>query len=247
MKIRVYFVSILLIAAFLSSCGKGAELGEKDDTSLALSKKEVHELLDSVSLVPENRYNEWDGWDEDDSGRWPLDKCVRDEETALDIGGVLLNRYQEDGFFSEYTLQLIEYQEGPGGWMITYGKENDSNGTDATVRFFIRRDNAQVEKIWIGEEEYDLSRKEGETADLIEPCIPDAETALQYGNALLQQYQRDGYFPRYIPQMIEYQEDPLIWIICYWEDLGPDALSATVSFAFYGKDGQVICIWSCEG
>ena len=247
MKIRVYFVSILLIAAFLSSCGKGAELGEKDDTSLALSKKEVHELLDSVSLVPENRYNEWDEWDEDDVDRWPLDKCVRDEETALDIGGVLLNRYQEDGFFSEYTLQLIEYQEGPGGWMITYGKENDSNGTDATVRFFIRRDNAQVEKIWIGEEEYDLSRKEGETADLIEPCIPDAETALQYGNALLQQYQRDGYFPRYIPQMIEYQEDPLIWIICYWEDLGPNALSATVSFAFYGKDGQVICIWGCEG
>lgn len=258
--------------------GEFAE-GQDGIASTGLAEETVQELLNRVSAVPESQRNEWE------RATAPCirseDVCVPDAETALALGSVLLTRYQKQGFFSGALPQEIAYQEDPAIWILSCGSDPDQPNSAATVRFAIRRDNAQVVRIWLGKEE-DGKSSSGEAVSapfvlssekkesllrqirllpenerncweqisdsciFTEPCIPDAETALYYGNALLQHFQREGFYPRYIPQWVMYQTDPVIWIVSCWEDLGPATLSSTVSFAISETDAEIICIWLGE-
>lgn len=93
---------------------------------------------------------------------------------------------------------------------------------------------------------YNIWERESEDCILHLDCVPDAESALLFGDALLRQFQRDGSFPRYAPHQISYQADPEIWIISCWEDLGPYSTSASVNFAIRADDAQVVSIYLGE-
>ena len=93
---------------------------------------------------------------------------------------------------------------------------------------------------------YNEWERENEDCILHLDCVPDAESALLFGDALLRQFQRDGSFHNYAPQQISYQADPEIWIISCWEDLGPDSTSASVNFAIRADDAQVVSIYLSE-
>ena len=93
---------------------------------------------------------------------------------------------------------------------------------------------------------YNIWERENEDCILHLDCVPDAESALLFGDALLKQLQRDGSFHNYAPHQISYQADPEIWIISCWEDLGPDSTSASVNFAIRADDAQVVSIYLGE-
>ncbi len=93
---------------------------------------------------------------------------------------------------------------------------------------------------------YNEWERENEDCILHLDCVPDAESALLFGDALLKQFQRDGSFHNYAPHQISYQADPEIWIISCWEDLGPYSTSASVNFAIRADDAQVVSIYLSE-
>ena len=279
MKLGFCLIAIILLFAILPGCGR-AERGENREATnhSGMTEAKGKELLSNVTAVAENRRNEWETLDE--IYLRTGEECVPDAETALDFLNVLLRRYQKSGFFCGYTPQLIEYQEEPGIWVITCRKGYDGEKVGAEMCFAIRRDNARVICIWLGEGESEAIQREetgeapaltdeeraaliqnvcvlgeneqnlwervDESRKFTEPCIPDAETALQYGNVLLRRFQRAGDYQRFVPQRIKYQEEPFVWIVACWEDV-EDQLGASVSFAISAKDGQVLAIiWYFE-
>lgn len=275
---RNYFVLFLFLCFSLVLSGCAKTENSDQDRDAALSEERMQALLDNVREQSEFFYNEWERMD-------PFvdrtaDVCVPDAETALDLGNVLLIQFQKRGFFPGAIPQKIAYQEDPSIWIISCWNESAPDEPRATVSFAIRKDNAQVVKIWLdepntgtagdaapgaaclltdkkrellissvrvlSESEKNYWEQIEERCLFTEPCVPDAETALLYGNALLEKYQRDKFFPNYLPQLIYYQKDPTIWILSYWEDLGPYTISACVSFAISETDAQVIAIWVGE-
>lgn len=123
-------------------------------------------------------------------------------------------------------------------------------GKDAQGSFFQLTDEKRELIInsvrFLSESEKNSWEQVEERCIFTEPCVPDAETALLYGNALLRRFQRAGYYPRYLPQLIYYQTEPLVWVISCWEDLEPYTISACVDFAICGADAQVIGHWVGE-
>ncbi len=242
------------------------------------NEEKIQALLDNIREQDEDFYNVWERMDP--YADRTADVCVPDAETALDLGNVLLNQFQKRGFFPGAIPQQIAYQDDPSIWIISCWPESAPDKPHATVSIAIRKDNAQVEKMWLDEPNAG-SAEEAATGDaclltdekreliissvrilseseknyweqieerclFTEPCVPDAETALLYGNALLRRFQREGLYPRYLPQLIKYQTEPLVWVVVYWEDLGPYTISACVDFAISDMDAQVIAIWVGE-
>ena len=267
---------LILISVFLPACGQEENAADRDRADRGvLTVEKQKELMNKVKVMPEWERNEWENLDE--TGYFTGEEFVPDAETAIELGTVLLRRFQKSGFFSGYALQRVEYQDEPAIWVISCWRDADAEESGAKVCFAMRRDNAQVVCIWLGEEGTEAKPGEGaaernrltdenkaallqnvrklpeserncweridDSRRFTEPCVPDAETAMFYGYALLQRFQREGYFPREVPQLIMYQEDPLIWIVSCWEDVGPDVLCADECFVISASDAQVIAFY----
>ena len=246
------------------------EADELTENRNGLREAEIQELVNNVKVLHESFYNEWERENEDCILH---SDCVPDAESAWQLGNLLLMRFQKAGYSLGYSVQLIAYQDDPEVWILSCRKDMDSDAVDGSLCFAIREDDAQVLCIWqspeidwndaergkrrgqeevlreiryLPEAQYNVWEQIDEDLVLAEACIPDAESALLFGNALLKQFQRDGSFPKYAPHQISYQADPGIWIISCWEALGPDSTSASVSFAIRADDAQVVSIYLGE-
>lgn len=247
-----------------------SETYERSGNPYELSEVELQELMNDVKILHESFYNEWER--EDESCLLHLD-CVPDAETALILGNLLLTQFQKTGHCPGYSVQLISYQEDPEVWIISCWKNADTVAEDNSLSFAIRKDDAQVLCTWLSteitrddtgrakireqeealrkirylkEEQYNNWKQVDDDFVITEKWIPDAESALLFGDTLLRQYQREGAFPKYTPQQISYQADPEIWIISCWEDLGPESTSSSVSFAIRADDAQVVSVYLSE-
>lgn len=71
-------------------------------------------------------------------------------------------------------------------------------------------------------------------------CVTGKETAICIGNALLSQFQNQGYFPAYTLQEVFNDVEREIWVLSYWKAM---CVGSTFSIAINKKDGQVIHMW----
>lgn len=71
-------------------------------------------------------------------------------------------------------------------------------------------------------------------------CVPDKESAIYIGNAVLSQFQNQGYFPNYTLQEIFNDIDREVWILSYWESM---CVGSSFSIAISKKDSQIIRMW----
>ena len=142
--------------------------------------------------------------------------------------GLVQNEMSQDAAASTFQNEVDEFTAGQNGLRESEKQE--------------LLNNVKV----LHESCYNVWERENEDCILHLDCVPDAESALLFGDALLKQFQRDGSFHNYAPHQISYQADPEIWIISCWEDLGPDSTSASVNFAIRADDAQVVSIYLGE-
>ena len=76
-------------------------------------------------------------------------------------------------------------------------------------------------------------------------CISDKQTAISIGEALLLNFQNQGYFPNYELQTVFYDTEDGIWILSFWESKD-NYVGSEFSLAISEKDGQVIKMWVGE-
>ena len=76
-------------------------------------------------------------------------------------------------------------------------------------------------------------------------CVPDKETAANIGNAILECYQKQGYFKDYILQYIFYDTEDEIWILGFWEK-DSKYPGGGYNMAISKKDAKVILKWGSE-
>jgi len=70
-------------------------------------------------------------------------------------------------------------------------------------------------------------------------CIPDKETAVAVTSAILEAFQKSGYFLGYSPQEVTFLTDLQIWVVEFWNDQ-PAYPSSTLSIAIQKDTGQVV-------
>lgn len=75
-------------------------------------------------------------------------------------------------------------------------------------------------------------------------CVPNADAAVSIANCILSQYQAEGFFAGYYPQLVEFQADPGIWVVSYWENTVQP--QATFSIAIRQDSAEVLRMWVCE-
>ena len=71
-------------------------------------------------------------------------------------------------------------------------------------------------------------------------CVTDKESAIYIGNAVLSQFQNQGYFPNYTLQEIFNDIGREVWILSYWESM---CVGSSFSIAISKKDSQIIRMW----
>lgn len=159
MKIKVLGICLLLV--FLVGCGQesvtedGEESMEPNDSMITTSKEDnesrfvlnsgdLEQITDEVVEVVEKNY-----WEKADC---PFSHdCVVEAETAICITQSLLKQFQKEGFFTGYSPQMVEYQADPGIWVVVFWKDSNNLELTPTFNIAIRKDNAQVVKMWVDE------------------------------------------------------------------------------------------------
>lgn len=142
----------------MTACGLEQGISAENTSHNAFAEEGVLEVSDSIEEVLESEtvfYDiheiqepEKDYWENADSP--VLDDCLDDVETASSVAKVILARFQREGLFSGYSLQYIEYQPDPGIWFFSFW-DGDLNEIGACFSIAIRKDNAQVLKMWVNE------------------------------------------------------------------------------------------------
>lgn len=74
-------------------------------------------------------------------------------------------------------------------------------------------------------------------------CITDRETAVSIGNAILAEFQNQGYFSNYIAKAVFFDTKDEIWIVSFWVD---DYPTADFNIALNKDDCKVIKMWVGE-
>ena len=159
--------TILLVCIFLSTlltgCESRQELAAENTTrssEQAYAAEEDAQAVDSligvleVSEIPTYNIHEIKDKDEYywESENSPfLHDCLADVETASSVAKLIFSEIQREGYCSGYSLQYIEYQSDPGIWVFTFWDGSDDSGPSATFSMAIRKDNAQVVKMWVDE------------------------------------------------------------------------------------------------
>ncbi len=159
MKIQMLGICILLF--FLVGCSRKSQ--EKDErqsmkptgsmTREDEEDSEVHRILNgddpesiAYEVVAVTDINYWE------RASCPfLHDCVTEPETAVSIAESLLKQFQNEGSFAGYSFQEIEYQDDPGIWVVHFREDPKPDELMPTFSIAIRKDNAQVDKMWVNE------------------------------------------------------------------------------------------------
>lgn len=86
---------------------------------------------------------------------FPIEEvCVPDKETAISIAkGIILN-FQEQGKFKEYIPQHVFFDTEDNFWIVSFWPSTGNDNIEyigATFSIAIKKENAQVLKMWINE------------------------------------------------------------------------------------------------
>ena len=87
---------------------------------------------------------------------------------------------------------------------------------------------------------------EKENCPVLDDCLVDAESASSMAEVILARFQREGYFAGYTLQDIEYQSDPGIWVIHFWDSSEPDWITPEFAMAIRQDNAQVLKMWVGE-
>ena len=79
-----------------------------------------------------------------------------------------------------------------------------------------------------------------------EVCIPDKDTAIKVASAIVDRFQKEGYFPDYIPQTVFFDTEDKIWIISFGENRGLYDDGSDFSIALKAENAEVIKMWVGE-
>lgn len=108
------------------------------------SNKEVYDMDDIIY-----REGEWDDKDWDNI-EFPIEKdCIDDKETAVNVARALLGNFQKQNYFVNYVTLSVFYDIKDKIWIVVFAESRDYPGADVTIA--IRRENAEVVKMWVGE------------------------------------------------------------------------------------------------
>ena len=143
------FILFVLLALFLSGCGKNALVANvsgnenADGVSNAPNKEApgTNEIIFTEGVWPDK---DWENVE------FPFEKdCIPDKETALSITGVLVTKFHQQSCFINYAPQSVFYDTEDKIWIVTFVESPDYPG--ACVSIAIRKENAEVVKMWVEE------------------------------------------------------------------------------------------------
>lgn len=121
---------------------------------------------------------------------------------------------------------------------------NSAKGEDLksmdVQQFAEYNDLPQIEVSTVSEKDY----WEHIGTEFLRDCVPNADSAISVASCILSQYQAEGYFIGYTPQMVEFQDDPGVWVVTFWENV--NIPQATFSIAIRMDSAEVLRMWVCE-
>ncbi len=76
-------------------------------------------------------------------------------------------------------------------------------------------------------------------------AVPNKEVALEIATAIFNGMEKNAEVQRYIPQMVFYDEQEDVWVVCFFEPSNGDIymLGSEVNIAIQKSDGKVLRIW----
>ena len=157
-KALLVILFIVLACAILTACQEknAAEDGcsptqneeSSTETNFETRCVEAADMTDhgqiKINVLSDAERNYWEQYD----SALLLD-CAGTAEAAVSITNIVLEQYQEDGLFRDYKPKLVEFQENPSVWIVHYWPDKDL--PQATFSIAIRKDTAEVVKMWVGE------------------------------------------------------------------------------------------------
>lgn len=151
MKKAPVILALLLCAALalsLSACAASNASAAPESSAPAavepVSEPAEPEALPAVAVEPVSEPFYWETAD------FPLEEdCVPDAETAVAVAQAVFDRFRREGLFPGYLPQLVEYQDESGVWVVSFWPDGDEPG--ACFSIALRRDSAQVLRMWVGE------------------------------------------------------------------------------------------------
>lgn len=141
-------IFLILLALLLSGCGNNTEIPNvnsdgKSSESSSTSNKENSDMNEIT--FQEGVWSDKD-WEKVE---FPFEKdCIPDKETAVNVTKLFLGKFQQQNYFINYVPQSVFYDTEDKIWIVSFS-EGDYPGADFTIA--IRRENAEVVKMWVGE------------------------------------------------------------------------------------------------
>ena len=149
MKKAILLLCLFLSLLLLNACGSGQSISAESTNSPGPTEglPEPESAIYEIEEITDKYY-----WEDEDYDFPASDDCLDDVETASAVANIILARFQRDGLFPGYSLQHIEYQSDPGIWVFHFwdGAEFEL-GPCSGFSIAIRKDNAQVLKMWVSE------------------------------------------------------------------------------------------------
>jgi len=105
------------------------------------SKSEMAEKISISSGIYQNK--NWESFE------FPIsDECVPNSDTAISIAQSIMLNFKKEGMFKDYSLQSVFFDTQDKIWIVSfYPDKKGYAGSDFHIA--IRRDNAQVVKMWV--------------------------------------------------------------------------------------------------
>lgn len=75
--------------------------------------------------------------------------CVSNKETAITIAESIIKEFQKENRFIGFSPISVFFDTEDNLWIVSFAETTDYPG--ACVTFAIRKENAEVVKIWLGE------------------------------------------------------------------------------------------------
>lgn len=145
-KIKILILlSVCLIS--LCACGTYKEVASPSEISYETG---VYVRNISEEIPYETGTFDWNVSEEDTI----TDTCVPDKETAIKIAGSITSVFQKKGFFSDYVPQHVFFDSDKDVWIVSLWEESENENeiySGACFSVAIRKDNAEVVKMWVGE------------------------------------------------------------------------------------------------
>ncbi len=89
----------------------------------------------------------------------------------------------------------------------------------------------------------------GEEVTVTDTCVPDKETAIKIAEGITSGFQKEGYFPGYVPQHVFFDTDKDVWIVSFWAEPENDKViytGACFSVAIRKDNAAVVKMWVGE-